>query len=104
MKTTRATRYVRFQLMTFINPHRSGHCNKVVIVPLIEARGVGRSLGVGSDLGVGVSLGVEVGVAVAVAVGFDEGVGVGVNVAVAVGEGVAVGVAPLCTSKEPASM
>ena len=114
MKATRATHYVRFQLMTFMNPHRSGHCNKVVIVPLIEVRGVGRSLGVGTDLGVGVTLGVEMGVAVAVAVGLDEevgvavgvwlGVGVDVAVAVGVGEGVGVGVAPLCTSKEPISM
>ena len=88
----------------------SGHCS----VPLIDPRGVGRTLGVGSDLGVGVAL----GVLVAVAVGVDEGVGVacgvglgvGVRVAVAVGvaEGVnvavGVGVAPLCTSKEPISM
>jgi hypothetical protein len=44
------------------------HRNKVVIAPLIEARGVGCGLGVGSDLGVGVALGVAVAVAVAVAV------------------------------------
>src|SRR6516225_8431882 len=86
MKATRATHYVRFQLMTFMNPHRSGHCNKVVIVPLIEVRGVGRGLGVG------VTLGVEMGVAVAVAVGLDEEVGVAVGVWLGVGVDVAVAV------------
>jgi len=50
------------------DPLLEGYCNKVVIAPLIEARGVGRGLGVGSDLGVGVALGVALGVAVAVAV------------------------------------